>query len=79
MALLLVVEIIALAAVFVVHSLPCVADRAEELHKWAQARQGQAQQHTSTAAGERVHCCTAFALALQWSISQLTLVGITMC
>lgn len=33
------------------------------------------QQHTSTAVSERGSSCAAFALALQWSISRLTLVG----
>jgi hypothetical protein len=47
-SLLLMVAVIALDAMFVLHSLELVADNAHELHRQALARQGQAIQHTSS-------------------------------
>jgi hypothetical protein len=61
-SLLLMVAGIALAAMFVLHSLELVADNAHELHRQALARQGQAIQHTNIAACERASMCAAVLL-----------------
>jgi hypothetical protein len=47
------VTVITLAGVFVPRSLPCSADRAEELHKRRDAKPCQAEQRQQTAACER--------------------------
>src|SRR6185312_10256141 len=66
--LLCMVTLIAHGAMFVVCCLPCVADSAEELHRWTQARQGQAHQHTSTPARESTYSGASSAVVVLLSI-----------
>ena len=73
-ALLLMVAFVAHPPVLVARGLPCLTDRAAELHNRPMARPGQAAQHTSTAARERRPSCALPALVVQWSIAGLTLV-----
>ena len=73
-ALLLVVTADTHDAMFVLHSLVLVADRAHELQWTALIRHDQAIQHTSIAAYESVTFHTASAVVVQWSICLLTLV-----
>lgn len=74
MALLLVVTADTHDAMFVLHSLVLVADRAHELQWTALIRHDQAIQHTSMAACERVSIRDACAVVVQWLICLLTLV-----
>jgi hypothetical protein len=59
MAVLLIVTVAALAAVLVLHSFPCLAQRAEELQIQQLNRHEQAVQHTNTAACKKGAQCTS--------------------
>ena len=71
--MLLIVTVTALAAVFVLHSLPCFAQRAEELQTQRLNRREQAEQRMSTATRERVSISDAYALVGTSGTQSLTL------
>ena len=73
------VALVALAAVFVPRSLPYSAARAEELYKRRNARQGQAQQHTQTAARETAFPGAHIHHIVLLSICMLTMVELDIC
>ena len=77
-AVLLIMAVVALAAVFVLCCLPCSADGALELQMRCMNRREQAQQYTGTTARERMSIGEAYEVVVQLWICLLTLLELDM-